>query len=134
MPRFSLPLFSSPLGLFLIGIAIPFGGAFLVLIALQAIPTLGAIALFTFAVLALIVLLSIALIAIYIARIRDAEHALRHSNNELSVILASIGEGLLVLDADEHVILLNPAAEHMLGFQLDHTAHPHIASVVTFFK
>ena len=134
MPRFNLPLFSSPLGLFLIGIAIPFGGAFLVLLALQAIPTLGAIALFTFAVLVLIVLLSIALIAIYIARIRDAEHALRHSNNELSVILSSIGEGLLVLDADERVILLNPAAEHMLGFQLDHAAHPHIASVVTFFK
>jgi PAS domain S-box-containing protein len=46
---------------------------------------------------------------------RQAEDALRHQSEVLRSILNSMSEGVLVADAEENLILMNPAAERMLG-------------------
>lgn len=120
----------SPTFLFLAGIGIPLIGA-LLFAFISRLPVGGSIAALSLGLLALIAILVIALIAIHISTIRNAEQLLKQHSDELTVILASIGEGLLVIDSHERITLLNPAAEHMLGISLDRASRPHIASVIS---
>jgi PAS domain S-box-containing protein len=53
-----------------------------------------------------------------IAERKQAEAALRESNDRLNGIYASVGEGIVTVDASQRIVLFNAAAERMFG----HTA------------
>jgi diguanylate cyclase (GGDEF)-like protein/PAS domain S-box-containing protein len=46
----------------------------------------------------------------------ETQHRLRASENRLRVIIASLGDGLLVLDKEGCITFVNPAAERLLGW------------------
>ncbi|MEK6743293.1 MAG: PAS domain S-box protein, partial [Nitrospirota bacterium] len=50
-------------------------------------------------------------------RRRQAEKALRKSEENLAVTLRSIGDGVLVIDVDRKVVRLNPVAEQLTGWK-----------------
>ena len=50
---------------------------------------------------------------------REAEEALRISENNLKSITSTLGEGVFVLDQDMRVTFLNPAGERLLGWTQD---------------
>lgn len=52
-----------------------------------------------------------------------SEANLRHQSKLLQSILDSMGDGVLVANADGHLILTNPAAEQLLGHNVITTAH-----------
>src|SRR5262245_55201961 len=51
------------------------------------------------------------------ASLRASEAALATERDTLRAIISSIGDGLCVLDGDGHCTLMNPAAEHLLGWR-----------------
>ncbi len=130
MFRFS-PL-SSPLGLFLTGIGISLAGAFLFAFILQ-LPSAGGLAYLLLALLLLIVVLVVVLLSIHIKTIDEAEQSIQEQSSELSSILSSIGEGLLVVDSDRRITLLNPVAMKLLGYTAASYGTP-LKLTLSFFK
>ena len=47
---------------------------------------------------------------------RTAERALAENERLLREVIASMGEGLIIVDADAKILLMNPAAQRILGF------------------
>lgn len=50
-----------------------------------------------------------------VERVRENLGAMAAERNRLAAILNTMADGLIIVDADSHVLLLNPAAERMLG-------------------
>ncbi len=126
MFRFSL--LSSPLGLFLTGIGISLAGMLLFVVVLQ-FSNAGGLAYLLLVLLIVIVILTILLLSIHIATINSAEQSIQEQSSELSSIISSIGEGLLVIDTNKTITMMNPVALNLGGF----AAIPHHAPLETTF-
>lgn len=48
-------------------------------------------------------------------RLREALTAAERSSNLLQSIITSVDEGLLIIDRNQHILLMNDAAQHLLG-------------------
>lgn len=59
----------------------------------------------------------------------STEASLRHERNILEVTLASIGDGVIVTDAEGHVTFLNPVAEQLTGWSSSEARNATFAEV-----
>lgn len=66
--------------------------------------------------------------------IQKSDEKIKEEHRELQAILFSMGEGLLVLDRDLNILLINKTAERLLGVSATDAAGKHIKKVLTLLK
>ncbi len=66
--------------------------------------------------------------------IQKTDEKIKEEHRELKAVLFSMGEGLLVLDRDLNIVLLNKAAEKLLGVFLKDVAGKNIKKVLVLLK
>jgi CheY-like chemotaxis protein len=59
-----------------------------------------------------------------------ARQVLEHKDLMINALFSSLGEGLMGVDTDENVVLLNPAAEHILDIRFDRCAGRNLSRVI----
>lgn len=65
---------------------------------------------------------------------RELENKLREERDRIQTIISSMGEGLLVVDLDRKITVINPAAEVLLGVKAGKVIGKDWSRVVTTFK
>ncbi len=66
--------------------------------------------------------------------IQKSDEKIKEEHQELQAILFSMGEGLLVLDRDLNILLINKTAEKLLGVSAKDAVAKHIKKVLTLLK
>lgn len=66
--------------------------------------------------------------------IQKSEEKIKEERRELQAVLSSMGEGMLVLDRDLNIVLINKTAEKFLGVSSEDAAGKHIKKILVLMK
>ncbi len=66
--------------------------------------------------------------------IKESERKFQEERDRSQAIISSMGEGLLVIDAKQQIILINKTAQSLLNTSIDEITGKNIANIITFLK